>query len=102
MGNYIDHSVEHLSFAIAETQTIPIDSTHSALVSFLDISAPAVVLLDISIGAIQVWRGWISTTPVQLNFGLGRGSGIVNEDITVIASGQSEVFVGIRKVEKTF
>lgn len=98
MALNVSEQTEHLTFAIAETQTITIVPPYFANVMFLDISAPGLRLVDIKVGTTQVWKGWVDTTPVSLPFGKkGRGSGINGDNITVETNGATEIFVGVRQ-----
>lgn len=99
MGVFIAKSIHHLSFSGSGTQTISIDSNHAGLVTFLDLSAAATRSGDITVGSNQVWKGWFSTTPVQLRFGLGRGSGEAGDDVSVTVDGACEIFLGLRQIE---
>jgi hypothetical protein len=92
----IVESTEHLTFAAADTQDIVIDIAYKACVMFADISAPSSCQITITMVTTDIWTGWITTTPVQLHFGVGRGSGEIG-DITVVSTGQAEVFIGVRR-----
>ena len=91
-------SVEYLSFSGSATQTISIASNYTALVQFLDLSSASAVTVDVKAGITQVWKGTTNDAPIQLNFGEGRGSGVLGDDITVQCGGAIEVFVGVKQV----
>jgi len=99
MGRYLSDSLVHMHFAGAGSDTIAIDASHTVKVMFLDISAPVSAQVTLQIGATTFWVGTVTTTPVQLSFGGGRGTGVKGDDVTVTVTAACDVFVGILQIE---
>jgi hypothetical protein len=96
MAQDVLHKISYQTFPGAQTNTIAMDATHSALIDWIDIYTAAAVVMDLKVGATQVGKGTIATenSPVQLRFGKGRGSGVAGDDITIQMDGACETFIG--------
>ena len=84
----------HLTFAAAGTQTIYCPAGGKLFVQYLDIFTAAGNTITVSIGATVIIDGNFINSPVQLTFGKGEGSGVDDEDITVVTNAAAEIFVG--------
>jgi len=95
---FIDRSTEYLSFSGSGTQSISVASNYTALVQFLDLSAPSAANITAKVGTLEVWKGITADFPIQLSFGEGRGNGVAGDNISIISDAAIEVFVGVKKV----
>lgn len=99
MGRFINDSLNHMHFAGAGNDTIAIDTDHAVKVMYLDVSAPVLAQITVQVGATTIWVGTVATTPVQLTFGGGRGTGNAGDDVTVTVTAACDVFLGIKQIE---
>lgn len=89
-----DPYFDHINFTGAGTHVINCVHDNTKLyVFFADLYANGVTL-TISVGTTQITGGAITVSPVQLNFGAGRGSGINGESISITVTGACDVYLG--------
>jgi len=96
-SSYLNQT-QFIQFGAAGTQNIVPTVGYSILVRFVDLFANGVTV-TITIGTETILSGVVNIAPAQMNFGSGRGSGVINDPIIVTVTGACTVLIGYTEIQ---
>jgi len=83
----------------AQVQVITPTAGMHVLIKYIDLLANGItVAITMNAGTYDALTGTINSSPVQMNFSRGLGSGIADDPINVAVSGDCVIYIGYAEI----